>query len=291
MTIARYYLGCPIWSQKSWVGELFSRDTKPADFLQQYSSVFNTVEGNTTFYGIPSESTVERWKEETPATFRFCFKFPRSITHNHRLIDAEADTALFLDTMAILGSRLGPFFLQLPPSFDSSELPILERYLRSLPEAFDYAVEVRHPDFFDESEHEQGLNSLLASLGIDRVCFDVRALRASALRDTETLEAQRKKPDVPARQVATGDFPFVRYIADTNIEANMPLLAQWAEVVAGWVEAGRTPYFFTHAPDDFYAPRLARHFHHLLAERLRVGSLPPWPAESDTPPMEQLHLF
>jgi len=55
MAIERYFLGCPIWSNKDWVGELFAPDAKQKDFLQQYASVFNTVEGNTTFYGLPTE--------------------------------------------------------------------------------------------------------------------------------------------------------------------------------------------------------------------------------------------
>lgn len=291
MTLRNYYLGCPIWGQKNWVGELFTRDAKPADFLRQYASVFNTVEGNTTFYGMPTPATVARWSDETPSTFRFCFKFPREISHNRRLARAEQETEHFLALMAPLGERLGPFFLQLPPSFSAADLPTLERFLAALPPDFQYAVEVRHPDFFDEGNHEAALDTLVANLGVDRVCFDGRGLRSASATDAFTREAQQKKPNVPARFVATASRPFVRYIANPDVDANLPLLAEWAEIVAGWMGEGRTPFIFMHAPDDFYAPRLARHFHRLLSEHLSVGTLPQWPAEDDPPPTEQLSLF
>ncbi|HEX8684145.1 MAG TPA: DUF72 domain-containing protein [Ardenticatenaceae bacterium] len=291
MTIRNYYLGCPIWGQKNWVGELFTREARPGDFLQQYASVFNTVEGNTTFYGMPTETTVARWREETPPSFRFCFKFPRVVSHNKRLVRAEAETEQFLEIMAPLGERLGPFFLQLPPSFGVEELPTLERFLARLPIEFQYAVEVRHASFFNEGPTEAALDGLLADLGVDRVCFDVRGLRAAPPDDPMTREAQEKKPDVPARFVATASRPFVRFVAHSEVEANLPLLEEWAEVVAGWIGEGRTPFVFMHAPDDFYAPRLARHFHRLLSEQVEVGTLPRWPAEEEPPPTEQLALF
>jgi uncharacterized protein YecE (DUF72 family) len=291
MTIHNYYLGCPIWGQKNWVGELFTRDAKPADFLHQYASVFNTVEGNTTFYGMPTESTVARWCDETPPTFRFCFKFPREISHNRKLRRAEAETEHFLTLMAPLGERLGSYFLQLPPSFGASELSTLERFLAALPPDFQYAVEVRHPDFFDDGPTEAALNTLLTDLHVDRVDFDVRGLRSATTTDEFTREAQQKKPDVPVRFVATAQRPFVRYVAHPDVEANLPLLTEWAGVVAGWIEEGRTPFVFMHSPDDFYAPRLARHFHRLLSEHFHVGTLPRWPAEEEAPPTEQLPLF
>ncbi len=132
MAELQYYLGCPIWSKKQWVGELFAADAKPADFLRQYSSVFNTVEGNTTFYALPKPATVRKWRNETPPHFRFCFKFPKTISHQLRLQDAEQETLKFLNRLAPLGEKLGPFFLQLPPSFDFDELPALENFLKSL---------------------------------------------------------------------------------------------------------------------------------------------------------------
>ncbi len=136
MALQHYYLGCPIWSNKAWVGELFTSDAKSADFLRQYSSVFNTVEGNTTFYGMPAPATVERWRADAAAGFRFSFKFPRTISHDKRLSNVQAETEFFFNTLSPLGPHLGPFFLQLPPSFGPDELPVLDLFLSTLYDEF-----------------------------------------------------------------------------------------------------------------------------------------------------------
>ncbi len=46
-----------------------------------------------------------------------------------------------------------------------------------------------------------------------------------------------------------------------------------------------------HAPDDFYAPQLARHFHQMLSGDIDVGEMPPWPAEQVEEEPVQMDLF
>ena len=287
MGIERYFLGCPIWGNKAWVGELFAPEAKQKDFLRQYASVFNTVEGNTTFYGLPTEKTAARWLDHTATGFRFALKFPRVISHTKRLRNAEPETAAFMDLLAALQDRIGPSFLQLPPSFGPRDLPALDEYLAALPNAFPYAVEIRHRQFFAEAENE--LNAVLKRHRANRVVFDTRGLHNANSDDPAEREAQRKKPKVPVRFVATGRFPFVRFVGHPEVHENLPLLSEWAPVVANWIREGRTPFVFFHAPDDFYAPQLARHFHRLLSEHIAVGEMPPWPAERVAP--AQMALF
>ena len=289
MGIERYFLGCPIWGNRAWVGELFAPEAKQTDFLRQYASVFNTVEGNTTFYGLPTAKTAARWLADTSKGFRFALKFPRAISHGKRLRNAEPETAAFMDLLATLQDRIGPSFLQLPPSFGPMDLPALDEYLVALPAAFHYAVEIRHGLFFAQAEDE--LNAVLKSHRANRVVFDTRGLHSASTDDRAGREAQRKKPKVPVRFVATGRFPFVRYVGHPEVRENLPLLAEWAPVVAGWIREGRTPFVFFHAPDDFYAPQLARHFHRLLSRHINVGEMPPWPAEQITEAPAQMALF
>lgn len=277
MGIERYFLGCPIWGNKAWVGELFAAEAKQQDFLRQYASVFNTVEGNTTFYGLPTAKTAARWLAHTPKGFRFALKFPRVISHTKRLRNAEPETAAFMDLLATLQDRIGPSFLQLPPAFGPRDLPALDEYLTALPTAFHYAVEIRHNLFFAEAENE--LTAVLKSHRANRVVFDTRGLHSANIDDPAGREAQRKKPKVPVRFVATGRFPFVRFVGHPEVHENLPLLSEWAPVVANWIREGRTPFVFFHAPDDFYAPHLARHFHRLLSNQIDVGEMRPWPAE------------
>lgn len=278
------YLGLPVWASRAWVGTFFTPDAKPADFLRQYASVFDTVEGNTTFYHVPSADTVRRWRAETPPHFRFCFKFPREISHGGLVGDVGESALRFLATMEPLGERLGPFFLQLPPSLGPRQLPALAAFLGALPRAFHYAVEVRHPAFFDVAARADALDDLLAGRGVDRVVFDTRGLRRADPADTAVAEAQRRKPDLPVRAVATGAHPFVRYIAHPDPAANSPFFESWADTLAGWIREGRMPYFFVHTPDDADAPPVARALHDALARRAEgVGALPPWPGGMDVP--------
>lgn len=54
------YLGCPLWGHGGWAGRFYTAGARPADFLRQYATVFNAVEGNTTFYSLPSADAVGR---------------------------------------------------------------------------------------------------------------------------------------------------------------------------------------------------------------------------------------
>ena len=105
--------GCPEWANADWCGALFPAQAKSGDFLRHYASVFNTVEGNTTFYALPRPQTIQRWRELTPVGFRFCFKFPKRISHEHRLRNVREELANVFRTFTPLAERLGPLFLQL----------------------------------------------------------------------------------------------------------------------------------------------------------------------------------
>lgn len=294
MAIQRYYLGCPVWASKKWVGELFDSKAKAPDFLSQYASVFTTVEGNTTFHALPKPATVQKWKADTPETFRFCLKFPRTITHEKRLLNAEAETEYFLQLFEPLGPRLGPFFLQLRPTFGPAEMDSLEDFLRALPRDFSYAVEVRNPEYFTNPTEERAFVELLTEYNVNRTIFDARGLYSTALLDVLVKESQRKKPNLPVRFTTTGNEPLIRISGDPQLDApiNTDILTQWADVVAEWIREGKTPYIFTHnAPDDFYAPRVARRFHAMLSERVQVGTMPAWPVEKEHRADEQMSLF
>ena len=282
MAVARYHLGCPVWSNRDWIGGLFAAGAKPGDFLRQYSAAFDTVEGNNCFYGLPKPDTVTRWREEAAPGFRFCFKFPRAISHEQRLRGFAAETTAFLDRLAPLADagKLGPSFLQLPPSFGPGDLPVLRDYLVGLPKEFQYAVEVRHRAFFAKGEEERQLNRFLFDLGIDRVMLDSRALFSADPADPDTRTAQGKKPRLPVHAISLGPRPFIRYIGHPDVEANQPFLAPWLDKLVLWLSEGREPYFFAHTPNNRQAPQLARRVHELLRARYpELGALPPWPTE------------
>ena len=75
------FVGPPIWSNKEWVGKIYPTTAKEKDFLYHYTRQFNTIELNVTHYQIPTEATIQRWREASAPGFRFCPKWPQEISH------------------------------------------------------------------------------------------------------------------------------------------------------------------------------------------------------------------
>lgn len=289
-----YYLGCPVWACPHWVSKIFPAKCKRSEWLGYYSQAFTTVEGNSTFYGLPALETVKRWGAETAEGFHFALKFPKAVSHERELLEAERETRPFLEILQVLAEadRLGPSFLQLSPNFSGRQLGSLEKFLRALPKEFPYAVEVRHADWFDEGPFEARLDELLGELQIDKVTFDTRALFSAPPSDESEQESQRRKPRSPIRKAVTGKHPFLRIVGRNNVALTQPWLDEWGSVVADWISQGKRPFVFTHAPDDQFAPELAQLFHQTLKRSWPdVPDLPKWPGISVEPKARQLPLF
>lgn len=286
----KIHLGCPVWACAQWVGSLY-RSSSRRTWLNDYSTVFNTVEGNSTFYALPSKDVVSTWAAETNPGFRFALKFPREITHDLQLVGADTITKEFLALLEVLADsdRLGPSFLQLPPYFSGESLEVLQRFLKSLPREFPFAVEVRHDDFFHHQQFEQRLDEMLSDCGIDRVLFDSRGLFAKPPEDETERESQRRKPRLPFRDTVTGRHPFVRFVGRNKIEQTEEWLNQWVPIVAKWMKQGLEPYFFTHAPDDEFAPEMGALFYERLQKEIEMlKPMSPWPGRTQP---KQLDLF
>ncbi|HEY0986692.1 MAG TPA: DUF72 domain-containing protein [Kofleriaceae bacterium] len=275
VAIRGYYLGCPGWGVKTWVGRLFPTATRPTEFLERYAQVFNTVEGNTTFYALPTADVVERWRDQVPADFRFCFKFPREVSHDKLLVDCAAEVATFLDRVAPLGDKLGTLFLQLPPRFDGTQLPRLRAFLAGLPAGPRYAVELRHDSFFRDGRDQTDVLALLRERGVDLVTMDTRGLHAG--HSLALAEVRARKPTLPVLVRTTADRPIVRCVPHEQLDAARHFVEPWAAQVARWIDEGKRPYFFMHAPDDTFAPENAYAFHAMVRRHRDVGDLPPWP--------------
>lgn len=289
------YIGCPIWSFKGWVGNFYPEGTKPADFLYEYAKRLTTVEGNTTFYAVPAQKTIEGWAESLPETFRFCPKVPKAISHEGKLMDNVERAQEFINVMSRLGTRLGPMFLQLPPRYSPKLLADLQVFLDVWPRDVRLAVEVRHLDWF-ESVDREALNQLLSEHNMARVVIDTRPIRS--LDGDKILEgsvyqtllaARARKPNVPILSERTADFVFLRYIGHPQREQNQSLLEEWADYVASQLSAGADAYVFCHSPENLVAPYLCRDFHRLVAEKAHITSLP-WD-EVDANDFEQGRLF
>ncbi|MCT7655717.1 DUF72 domain-containing protein [Oceanimonas sp. NS1] len=142
------YLGLSQWSHAGWPGNLLSRGLKTTEHLSDYARVFNTVEGNTSFYGVPDTQSLTRWEAMTGDDFRFTFKFPSTVSHQGRLADNIATAQAFLDQLTPLHHKLGMLMLQLPAATGPEQLDGLAQLLDALPNTVEMGVEVRHPAFF-----------------------------------------------------------------------------------------------------------------------------------------------
>jgi len=76
-------MGTSGWSYEEWVGILYPTSSTPK--LKYYSSVFDTVEVDSSFYSMPSSKLVLGWIKNTPSDFKFSIKMPKTITHDFRL--------------------------------------------------------------------------------------------------------------------------------------------------------------------------------------------------------------
>ncbi len=96
----------------------------PAKQLDRYSSLLSCVELNASFYRVPKEQTWKNWKtkmEDYPDHFQFAVKMHKYGTHMKLLKDPETWFPVFWDRVQLLGERLGPILIQLPPRFGYSE--------------------------------------------------------------------------------------------------------------------------------------------------------------------------
>ena len=112
--LGQIHLGTSAFTAAGWEGSFYPAGMKPADYLTYYATKFDTVEVDSTFYRTPAASTVSGWARKTPDHFIFAVKVPQLITHEKVLVDCDADFKQFVDTMDLLGEKLGPMLLQFP---------------------------------------------------------------------------------------------------------------------------------------------------------------------------------
>ncbi|GAA1393669.1 DUF72 domain-containing protein [Catellatospora coxensis] len=280
------HVGCAMWSLKAWQGRFLPHPATAEERLRAYAGWCNAVEGNTTFYATPARATVATWAQQTDPDFRFVAKLPKLITHERRLIGADAELRAFLDAVEPLGPRNHAVWLQLPSSFGPSDVPVLAAFLRGLPAGHRYAVEVRHRAFFDEQRSARLLEDVLTAANAEWVPFDTRVLFRSPPTSDAERETWTRKPRMPYRSRALTDQPIIRYLGRDDTAATVEGWQPWVETVTGWLREGRSPTVFIHTPDNADVPELCRRFHDEV--RARVPELRPLP---EPEPVEPLTLF
>lgn len=152
----------------TWTGVFYparrakTRGTGKFDELAFYAEHFNTVEINSTFYGVPSPETTRGWARRTPRDFEFSLKLFQKFTHPEMFHKASGkdpwdlgakDVDEFrraIDPLAA-ADKLGALLAQFPASFKNE--PDSRGFLEWLLERFRgyrVAVELRHRSWSDD---------------------------------------------------------------------------------------------------------------------------------------------
>lgn len=222
------YLGTSGWSYADWEGSVYPEGLPTGSRLSEYAKQHATVEIDSTFYGAPRRSTVQKWREVAPEGFLFAAKFPREISHDRVLDNCEKPAEDFVRVMEELGDHLGPLLLQLPPYFTVDGMDVLERFLESLPKGFRYAVEVRHRSWV-----RSDLPTLLSERGAALTLVDY--------------------PEMPRVEEATANFTYIRWLGDrrefpaghTHPKKDRTQdLAWWSRLVDHFLSEDRTVFAY-----------------------------------------------
>ena len=145
-----FWIGTSAFTAAGWENVFYPAAMKPADYLTYYATKFNTVEVDSTFYRAPSVATVNGWERKTPEGFVLAAKVPQLITHEKVLQDCDDDLKRFLETMDLMGDKLGPLLFQFgyfnkKVSKTGKEfLTRLEAFLKKLPKTYRFALEIRN---------------------------------------------------------------------------------------------------------------------------------------------------
>lgn len=115
------FIGTSGWNYKHWKGNFYPEEISQKGWLKYYCEYFGTVEINSTFYRWQKESTIKKWKIETPERFIFTVKAPRTITHIKKLVNIKDQIKDFYNLLSNLENKIGCILFQLPPSFDYNE--------------------------------------------------------------------------------------------------------------------------------------------------------------------------
>jgi uncharacterized protein YecE (DUF72 family) len=247
------YIGCSVWTDRSFVGKVYPQGTLIKDFLKIYCQQFNTVELNTTFYSIPSVDRVKKWKEAATPSFRFCPKISQSISHSNNMDKQRHLLDIFLEAVLHFEKALGMTFMQLPPYFQPSSIRVLQKLLAHIPQGFSLAVELRHPAWFSDKVAQQELFSFLREHGIAAVITDV-AGRRDVLHQTLTTQEV-----------------FIRFTGNNLHATDYTRIDAWVTKLHLWLEKGlSTVYFLLHEPEKALCADLAVYVIRQL-NKLQVG--------------------
>jgi len=231
------------WQYADWQGPFYPKGLAKREWLGRYAADFASVELNASFYRLPAQSSIERWRAATPEGFLFSVKAPRALTHFKKLKGCEQGIQEMLARLALFGDKLGPILFQLPPRWHVN-VNRLEGFLAALPDGRRYVLEPR-----DQSWQ----------------CEEVYTI----LRAHRTGLCIAERGGTTSAEVVTGDFVYLRlHGPDAGGGGNYraETLRGWAARALNWARTGRDVYLYFDNDQRAHAVRNARRLVGFLAE-------------------------
>lgn len=236
-------VGLSGWSYDHWKGGFYPDDLPRRRWLEHVGRHFDAAEINGSFYSLQKASSFRRWREETPADFRFAVKGSRFITHDKKLRYVRGALAnFFASGLLALEDKLGPVLWQLPArhAFDAERL---EQFLDLLPRDTRSLAELagEHDDRVPEPWLDVDANHRVRHVLEARHESFFTPEAVSVLRDAGVGLAVSHAGEWDTREELTAGFVYVRLhgAPDTYRSGYGPgALDDWARKARTWRDAG-----------------------------------------------------
>jgi hypothetical protein len=237
----KIYIGSSSWGHTSWVGNVYPPKTPATKFRNIYPNYFNAAELNATHYKIYSPEIISNWAASARGKdFKFCPKFPQSISHFSGFKDVEDLTNSFIESIAAFEELLGPAFLQVSEHFSPQKSDALLGYLETLPKDLDVFVELRHPEWFIRSEE---LFLPFQQMGKGLVITDTPGRRDCA------------------HMCLTVPKFMLRFVSNQDHATTFLRVQAWAERIVSWIDNGlEEVYIFIHPNAEEVIPDLIEYW-------------------------------
>ena len=237
--LTEIYVGCAKWNRADLKG-FYPRGTK--DELTYYSSQFNSIELNATFYRIFPAEQFSTWYDKTPKGFKFFPKLNQEITHWKRLNKTKDVVENYLFNASNLKEKLGTIFLQMNTNFKPKDFDRVVIFVENWPKEIPLAVEFRHTDWYNDKTVAEDLCQLLEENNISNIIVDTAGRR-----------------DIMHMRL-TNTTAFVRYVG-ANHPSDYIRLDDWIMRLKQWKEQGiKEIDFFIHQNIEKESPLLSAYF-------------------------------
>jgi uncharacterized protein YecE (DUF72 family) len=246
----KLYVGCAKWNKQE-LKNFYPRGTR--EELPYYSSQFNGIELNATFYRIFPTEQYAHWYDSVPDKFKFFPKVVQNVSHLRRL-NEMAYPALdnFLMATAGFKDKLGTTFLRMHPTFGPKNRDRVVRLVEYWPKEFPLALEFRHTAWFNYITVANELYCLLEEKNIANVLVDTAGRR-----------------DIMHMRL-TNNEAFVRFVG-ANHETDYQRLEEWVERLWQWHTSGLDNiHFFIHQNMEKESPLLAVFFIKKINEKFKI---------------------